>query len=150
MYMYLDLFCDIPDILKYTWVYLQQFFNELIGGRLGLSQKFQTKQVFIVLIGLEGGSKHCRRKRKGNTRFIVSYVWLWREKKSFLSSIFHALIIFCSFPSLEAILPRQIASYILWSKLTLEPRMQEMYSKSIVNALHNTCVIKLKYIGLIL
>ena len=110
----------------------------MIGGKLGLSQKLKTK-VFIVFDWKEGTSiKEEKWKVKLD---LLSVIYDLEEKKTFLSSIFHALIIFWSFPSLEAILPRQIARYIIWSKLTLQPKMQEMPSK---------CVLKLEYIGLIL
>ena len=46
--VYLDLFCNIPDIPRYTWAYSPANFNELIGGKLGLSTRIKTKQVFIV------------------------------------------------------------------------------------------------------
>ena len=43
---------------------------------------------------------------------LLTVAYDFEEKKSILSPIFHDLIISCSFPSIEAILPRQIASYI--------------------------------------
>ena len=112
----------------------------MIGGKLGLSQKLKTKQVFIAFDWKEGTD--IKEEKWKVILDLLSVIYDFEEKKkTFLSSIFHALIIFWSFPSLEAILPRQIASYIIWSKLTLQPKMQEMPSK---------CVLKLEYIGLIL
>ena len=53
MYMYPDLFCDIPQALYLMYsdipeFILHQIFNGLIGRKLGLLQKIKTKQLFIV------------------------------------------------------------------------------------------------------
>ena len=69
MHMHLDLFYLIhSDIPEFT---LQQIFNELIGGKLGLSQKIKTKQDFMVFHWKEDTAL---KKRNGNNRFIISYL----------------------------------------------------------------------------
>ena len=81
------------DVERLTTLFLQQILTSWLVGNSAYPEK--SKQVFRSSISLQGEQKHWRR-RKGNTKFIISYLWIWREKESILSSFFHALIIFCS------------------------------------------------------
>ena len=79
MYMcvYLDLFCDIPEILRYTWVYSK-----------GNFQRIKAKQVFIVFNWKEDTSVE---EEEGKLRKVIAnrfgaialsyppffYWWFW-------------------------------------------------------------------------
>ena len=90
--VYLHLFWDK---LIYTWVYSPVNFNKLSGGKLSLSGKIKTEQVFIVFDWNEDTSIEEEGKVIA-TRFIINYLWLWREKESIFKSLFCAL--FSSYP----------------------------------------------------
>ena len=78
------IYSDIPKFI------LKRIFKKLIGGKLGLSQRIKTKQVFIVFDWKEDASIEEERKVIA-TRFMIS-------------SLFHTLIV--SFhPSQQAIVP---------------------------------------------
>ena len=76
------------DVHVSTWIYyaiclvrsnilefiLQQIFDELIGGKLGLSQRIKTKQVFIVFDLKEDTSVKEGEGKVIATRFIISYL----------------------------------------------------------------------------
>ena len=78
---------------------------ELNDGKLGLSQRIRTK-VFIVFDWKEDTSVEEEEVKLTATKFVISYVWLWREKEIIFKlafSLFDYLII-CS-SSQEARLP---------------------------------------------
>ena len=98
--VYLHLFWDK---LIYTWVYSPANFNKLSRGKLSLSGKVKTEQAYIVFYWKEDTSIEEEGKVIA-ARFIINYLWLWREKESIFKLLFCALIIFYSC-SQEAVLP---------------------------------------------
>ena len=69
-------------------------FNNLIGGKLGLSQKIKTKQVFIVFDWKVDTS--IENEEEKLTLDLLSVIYDFEEKKkTFLSAFILALIIFC-------------------------------------------------------
>ena len=69
-------------------------FNNLIGGKLGLSQKIETKQVFIVFDWKVDTS--IENEEEKLTLDLLSVIYDFEEKKeTFLSAFILALIIFC-------------------------------------------------------
>ena len=79
MYMYLNLFCNIPDILRYTWAYSATDFNELIGGELGASQKVKTK-VFMVYDWKE--DTYIEEEKGKAILDLLSVIYDFEEKKN--------------------------------------------------------------------
>ena len=65
------IYSDIPEFIH------QQIIDELIGGKLGLSQIIKTKQVFIVCDWKEDTSVEEGERKAKATKFIISYLWLW-------------------------------------------------------------------------
>ena len=57
--VYSAIYLMYSDILEFI---NQQIFNELIGGKLGLSQKIKTKQVFIVFDWKERRTQELKKK----------------------------------------------------------------------------------------
>ena len=68
----------------------------MIGGTLPLFQIIKAKQVVINSIWLEGEQKHWRRKRKGNTKFAISYLGNWKEKENIFKLLFWCFDYFLS------------------------------------------------------
>ena len=79
VWMQLNLFCDIPDILRYEFI-MQQCFNELIGGKLGLSQKFKTKQVLILFDCMKGTS--IEEEKRKVILHLLSVIYDFEEKNN--------------------------------------------------------------------
>ena len=64
--VYLDLFCDIPDILQYTWVYSPANYWRFDCWKTWLIPNNQNKTSFHS-VWLEGGHERWRRRKKGNS-----------------------------------------------------------------------------------
>ena len=72
-------------------------------------------------IWLEGEHKHWRRRRTGNIRFIISYLWLSREKES----SFKLFFLLFSFQNWESILESYIHFYPISLSVTLIATLEE-------------------------
>ena len=59
---------------------MQQCFNELIGGKLGLSQKFKTKQVLILFDWMEGTS--IEEEKRKVILDLLSVIYDFEEKNN--------------------------------------------------------------------
>ena len=98
------------DVHLATWIYsaiyliysdihefiLQQIFNELIDGKLSLFQRIKTK-AFIVF-DWEDASVEEEEAKVIATRFIIHYLWLWREKGSIFKLFFSCFDYFLFIP----------------------------------------------------
>ena len=62
------IYCNIPEFI------LQQIIDDLIVGKLDLSQIIKTKQVFIVCDWKEDTSVEEEERKVIATRFIISYL----------------------------------------------------------------------------
>ena len=62
------IYSDIPEFI------LLNIFNKFIGGKLGLSQRIKTKQVFIVFDWKEDTSVQEEEGKVIATRFIIHYL----------------------------------------------------------------------------
>ena len=95
-------------ILRYTWytqIYLSLFSIEFLTSCLVENSAYpkESKQVFILLNWKEDTSIEDEGKVIA-TRFIISYLWLWREKEGVFKLFFSCFDYFL-FILQEAILP---------------------------------------------